>query len=93
MSQTELRARHGIVFAVREVAVRYLAPARLEDNLSCGRGWGRRAGARLEMAQEVWRGGDLPGAGAGDAGLPRAGGAAGADAGELREALARLPQV
>ena len=31
--QTELRDRYGIVFAVREVTVRYLAPARLEDQL------------------------------------------------------------
>ena len=44
MSQTELKARLGIVFAVRELAVSYLAPARLEDQLVVTTRSGRRAG-------------------------------------------------
>ncbi len=55
MSQTELQARFGIVFAVREVTVRYLAPARLEDQLLVTTRVGPPGGARLAMAQEVWR--------------------------------------
>ena len=61
MSQTELRARLGIVFAVREVTVSYLAPARLEDELVVRRGsrrrggrgstWSRRSGA----GRPAWR--------------------------------------
>ena len=55
MRQTGLRARLGIVFAVREVTVSYLAPARLEDELVVrtrsrrradrGSTWSRRSGA------------------------------------------------
>ena len=55
MRQTELRARHGVVFAVRELAVSYLAPARLEDELKVTTRVAPPGGARLVMAQEVWR--------------------------------------
>ncbi len=55
--QTELRARLGVVFAVREVGVRYLAPARLEDQLVVTTAVGRVAGARLELRQDVLRDG------------------------------------
>ncbi|HVL20040.1 MAG TPA: tol-pal system-associated acyl-CoA thioesterase [Amaricoccus sp.] len=53
--QTELRERHGIVFAVREVTVTYLAPARLEDQLVVRTSTLPPRGARLHMRQEVWR--------------------------------------
>ena len=33
MSQTDLRARCGLGFAVRDLTISYLAPARLEDQL------------------------------------------------------------
>ena len=55
LSQTAIRERHGVVFAVREVAISYLAPARLEDQLVVTTRAGPATGARLEMAQEVWR--------------------------------------
>ncbi len=55
-SQTELRERHGVLFAVQEITVRYLAPARLEDQLVVRTWTGAPRGARLEMVQEVWRG-------------------------------------
>ena len=55
LSQTAIRERHGVVFAVRELAISYLAPARLEDQLVVTTRAGPVTGARLEMAQEVWR--------------------------------------
>ena len=81
LSQTGLRERFGIVFAVREVAVSYLAPARLEDQLVVTTRAGAIGGARLEMAQDVWRGGGLPREVPGDPRLPPAGRPTGADAG------------
>jgi acyl-CoA thioester hydrolase len=57
LSQTTLRERHGILFVVREVAVRYLAPARFEDQLVVTTRAGPAAGSRIEMAQEVLRDG------------------------------------
>jgi acyl-CoA thioester hydrolase len=56
MSQTGLRARLGVVFAVREVTVSYLAPARLEDELTVRTRIAPPGGSRLDMEQEVWRG-------------------------------------
>jgi acyl-CoA thioester hydrolase len=55
MSQIELRARLGIVFAVREVTVSYLSPARLEDELIVRTRIAPPGGSRLDMEQEVWR--------------------------------------
>jgi acyl-CoA thioester hydrolase len=55
MSQTQLKARFGIVFAVRDLAASFLAPARLEDQLVVTTRVGPPGGARLVMAQEVWR--------------------------------------
>ena len=54
--QTELRARLGVVFAVREAAVTYLAPARLEDQLLVTAAVTGLAGARVSLEQDVWRG-------------------------------------
>ena len=56
LSQTGLRARLGIVFAVREVTVSYLAPARLEDDLVVRTQVALPGRSRLDMQQEVWRG-------------------------------------
>jgi acyl-CoA thioester hydrolase len=53
--QTDLRERHGIVFAVREVTVTYLAPARFEDQLVVRTRTLPPRGARLHMEQEIWR--------------------------------------
>lgn len=54
--QTEIRDRLGLVFAVRQVAVSYLAPARLEDQLLVKTSVAvPLRGARIEMAQDVWR--------------------------------------
>jgi acyl-CoA thioester hydrolase len=59
LSQTALRARFGLLFAVREVAVSYLAPARFEDQLVVTTQVGAAGGARVEMAQQVRRDGDV----------------------------------
>jgi acyl-CoA thioester hydrolase len=55
MRQTGLRERLGIAFAVREVTVSYLAPARLEDELVVRTHIAPPGRARLDMEQEVWR--------------------------------------
>ncbi len=49
----------GTVFVVRRVEADFLAPARLDDALGIETRTLRATGARLEMAQSVWRGGDL----------------------------------
>ena len=55
LSQTAIRERHGVIFAVREVHATYLAPARLEDQLVVTTRVDPPGGARLAMEQEVWR--------------------------------------
>jgi acyl-CoA thioester hydrolase len=57
LSQTALRERFGILFAVRDLAVSYLAPARLEDQLVVTTRAGAIGGARLVMDQEILRAG------------------------------------
>jgi acyl-CoA thioester hydrolase len=53
--QSALRERHGIVFAVRSIAIDYLAPARLDDCLSVTSRLVRPGGASLEFDQQVIR--------------------------------------
>ena len=81
LSQTGLRERFGIVFVVREVAVSYLAPARLEDQLvvTTRAGADRRGAAGDGAGRLAGRG--LPREVPGDARLPPAGRPAGADPG------------
>jgi acyl-CoA thioester hydrolase len=55
LSQTVLRERFGVLFVVREVTARYLAPARLEDQLVVTTRAAPVGGARIEMAQDVLR--------------------------------------
>jgi acyl-CoA thioester hydrolase len=55
LTQTTLRERLGVTFAVREAQLRYLAPARLEDQLAVTTEVTALRGARIEMAQAVWR--------------------------------------
>ena len=57
LSQTEIKDRLGVQFAVRAVAVDYLAPARLEDQLVVTTAVAAIGGARIDMAQEVLRDG------------------------------------
>ena len=55
LSQVVLRERHGVLFVVREVAARYFASARLEDQLVVTTRLAPITGARIEMAQDVLR--------------------------------------
>jgi acyl-CoA thioester hydrolase len=55
ISQTELRDRTGIVFAVRRVEVDYVAPARFEDQLVVTTTLLALGGASLDLAQDVLR--------------------------------------
>ena len=55
ISQTDLRERLGVVFAVREITARFLAPARLEDQLVVITEVAALGGARIDMVQVVHR--------------------------------------
>lgn len=57
LSQSAIRARHGVVFAVREASLRYLAPARLEDQLVVTTAVTALGGARVAMDQAIDRDG------------------------------------
>ncbi len=56
VDQGRLRAEAGLVFAVRRVEADYLAPARFDDLLEVRTEVLGATGARLLLAQEVWRG-------------------------------------
>ena len=56
ISQTAIREAQGVIFAVRAVAVDYLAPARLEDELVVTTAVTAIGGARIDLAQDVLRG-------------------------------------
>lgn len=57
VDQARLKADAGIVFAVRRVEIDYLAPALFQDELVVTTALAAIAGARVELAQEVRRGG------------------------------------
>lgn len=59
VDQARLQAEAGIVFAVRRVEADYLAPARLQDELDVLTGLVGIGGARIDLVQEVRRGGTL----------------------------------
>jgi acyl-CoA thioester hydrolase len=56
VDQTALKARHGIVFAVRKVDADYLKPAKFDDELQVTTELTSLGGARIALCQEVWRG-------------------------------------
>lgn len=56
VDQGRLKAEAGLVFAVRRVEADYLAPARFDDLLEVRTDLAQLTGARIELAQEVWRG-------------------------------------
>jgi acyl-CoA thioester hydrolase len=56
IDQAELKARNGLVFAVRRVVADYLQPAVYDDLLQIRTSVLDASGARLRLAQEVWRG-------------------------------------
>lgn len=55
VSQIDLKSDHGIVFAVRSMAVEFLAPAKFEDMLEVRTGFVSLTGARFTLDQSVWR--------------------------------------
>ena len=59
VDQARLQVEAGIVFAVRRVEADYLAPARLQDELDVLTGLVGIGGARIDLVQEVRRGGTL----------------------------------
>ena len=56
VDQSALKARDGIVFAVRRVEADYVSPARFDDVLEVRTTLDSLSSARMVMAQEVWRG-------------------------------------
>lgn len=59
VDQVALKAEAGIVLAVRRVEADYLAPARFDDALEVRTALQSVSGARIVLAQSVWRGGAL----------------------------------
>jgi acyl-CoA thioester hydrolase len=53
-----LLARHGCQFTVRRCRVDFRRPARLDDALTVRTRVVAQGGARLQLRQEVWRGGE-----------------------------------
>ena len=58
IDQMELRARQGVVFAVRRVEADYLRPARFGDDLLVETRLSAVGGARVVLEQAVLRGGE-----------------------------------
>ncbi len=56
IDQGRLRDEEGLVFAVRRVEADYLRPARFDDLLEVRTAVAEAGGARIALAQEVWRG-------------------------------------
>lgn len=57
--QERLRSEAGVAFVVTETSVRYRRPARLDDVIAVTVEVRHRGQARLEVAQEAWRGDEL----------------------------------
>ena len=58
-SQQQLRLTTGAIFIVTDTSVRYLRPARLDDQLEVSVDLGRRTYTRLSFVQQAWRGQEL----------------------------------
>ena len=58
IEQSELRARHDVVFAVRRCEVDYRRPARLDDLVEVRSRLVRLRGAQLSAVQSIWRAGE-----------------------------------
>ncbi|MCE5231862.1 MAG: tol-pal system-associated acyl-CoA thioesterase [Mizugakiibacter sp.] len=58
IDQTRVREEHGIVFVVRDLAIEFLRPARLDDEVDACVTPVRRRAASLEFAQALERVGD-----------------------------------
>ncbi|MFO7758445.1 MAG: tol-pal system-associated acyl-CoA thioesterase [Roseovarius sp.] len=58
IDQTVMRARDGLIFAVRRIEAEYLGPARFDDALQVETRIRQVTGARLVMEQAVTRAGE-----------------------------------
>jgi acyl-CoA thioester hydrolase len=56
IDQVRMKADAGIVFAVRRVEADYLRPAKFDDLLRVETALVQVSGARIVLAQDVWRG-------------------------------------
>ncbi len=59
VAQHALRQATGAIFIVTDTRVRYLAPARLDDELSVTVALTRLGSASMTLAQQAWRGATL----------------------------------
>ncbi|MBS0589376.1 MAG: tol-pal system-associated acyl-CoA thioesterase [Proteobacteria bacterium] len=58
IDQSQVRERHGVVFVVREAAIEYLAPAKLDDTLEATIHTIERRSASMTFTQRILRSGD-----------------------------------
>jgi acyl-CoA thioester hydrolase len=56
LDQASLKARQGIVFAVRRLEAEYLRPARFDDWLEVATRPESTTAARITLGQDIWRG-------------------------------------
>lgn len=56
LDHTQLRADHGLFFAVRSCEIDYRRPARLDDLLEIRSQLTHLGGASLHISQSIWRG-------------------------------------
>ncbi len=59
VQQQALREQQGVMFVVAETALRYHAPARLDDRLDVTVALAERGSASMRLAQQAWRDGLL----------------------------------
>ena len=55
VNQSEMAKRYGMVFAVRNCAMDFRAPARLDDLIEVRSRFTELAGATVSMVQAIWR--------------------------------------
>jgi acyl-CoA thioester hydrolase len=55
LDQLQLKSDHGMVFAVRRLEADYLSPANFDDQLHITTQVSAVTGARITLAQDVWR--------------------------------------
>lgn len=56
LDQVQLKSDFGMVFAVRRLEADYLSPAHFDDQLHVTTQVSALTGARITLAQDVWRG-------------------------------------
>lgn len=93
IDQRRLREAAGRVFAVRRLEADWLRPARFDDLLAVTTAAATATAARMVLDQRVWRGEELLFAARVTLVCLDAGGAARRLPAELRETVARAPQI